>query len=117
MLPALSLPHYSTFRVVDVVNLIEYDPFNIADQIRPSIEHAATSKYMSYTAKNRTTPFGLGLPTQDLCCHDNTRGVISVDLHVTRDQTNILSSKFEAEVAKLLVAEGLVKKDQRNISE
>ena len=33
------LPHDTTLRVVDVVDFIEYDPLDVADQVGTSVQH------------------------------------------------------------------------------
>ena len=75
------LPHDASLRIVDVMDLVEDDEFDVSDQVSSTVEHTS----------------------QDLGCHDQTACFRSY-LYVSSQDTNIV--ELSPEVSELLVAEG-----------
>lgn len=68
--------------IIHVMDLVEDHPLQINKSLRSSVEHGP----------------------QDLCSHDETRGLRRY-LNITCDQTNVVKSRLE--LAELLVGQGL----------
>jgi hypothetical protein len=73
-------PDTSSFFIVDIMNLIEYDPLHILKIVHIVIK----------------------LTLKHLCCHDNT-GCVSVDADISCQYSNIFFAKLLFEVSEFLI--------------
>lgn len=104
------LPNYTTFRVVYIVYLIKDHPLNVTNQIGSTVKHPATCK-CEYRAQETNWWMGTlhihNSRSEDFGSHNEAGRVVNVELHVSRDESDVFGTEFAAKVPEFLVREGL----------
>ena len=77
-------PHDAALLVVDIVDFVKDEEFDIADEVSTTVKHG----------------------TENLCSHDEARSRF-VDLHIARKDANVIGTKCLFELAELLVGQRL----------